>query len=329
MKLEDKVESNNAKKIYTGRVVAGGLLCSHLITVFGLRILHKRLKGMRQDMKNENTLSLLDPFVKLLTDSLSSKYEDILSSSLGCLTILVKLPLPSLQLQAERVKAGLFDIAQNSVNSNSPLMQSSLTSLTALLRNTKISLTTDQIHLLVKLPIFLDLERNQSLVAISLLKGIVSRKLVVPEIYDLVTRVAELMVTSQMESIRKKCSKIFLQFLLDYRLSEKRLQQHLDFLLSNLRYEHSTGRESVLEMINAIIVKFPRSVLDAQSQTLFVHLVACLANDNDNAVRSMSGAAIKKLIGSVSPNLLNSILEYALAWYLGGKQQLWGAAAQV
>lgn len=82
-------------------------------------------------------------------------------------------------------------------------------------------------------------------------------------------------------------------------------------------------------MIHAIIVKFPTSVLDEQSQTLFVHLVACLANDNDNIVRSMSGAAIKKLIGSVSPNFLNSMLEYALAWYLGGKQQLWGAAAQV
>lgn len=82
-------------------------------------------------------------------------------------------------------------------------------------------------------------------------------------------------------------------------------------------------------MIHAIIVKFPRSVLDEQSQTLFVHLVACLVNDNDNIVRSMSGAAIKKLIGSISPNSLNSILDYALSWYLGGKQQLWGAAAQV
>ncbi|KAJ1404603.1 Down-regulated-in-metastasis protein [Sesbania bispinosa] len=335
MKLEDKDSHNNAKKISTGRAVASGLLCSHLIIVFGLRILHKRMKGMKQDVKDENTLSLLDPFVKLLSDGLCSKYEDILSASIGCLTVLVKLPLPSLQLHAERIKAALLDIAQSSVNSSSPLMQSCLTLLTVLLRNTEISLTSDQLHLLIQLPIFLDLERNPSLVALSLLKGIVSRKLVVPEIYDLVTRVAELMVTSQMESIRKKCSKILLQFLLDYRLSEKRLQQHLDFLLSNLRqvfqhsmYEYSTGRESVLEMIHAIIVKFPRSVLDEQSQTLFVHLVACLANDNDNIVRSMSGAAIKKLIGSVSPNSLNSVLEYALSWYLGGKQQLWGAAAQ-
>jgi len=82
-------------------------------------------------------------------------------------------------------------------------------------------------------------------------------------------------------------------------------------------------------MIHVIIVKFPRSVLDEQSNILFVHLVACLANDNDNIVRSMSGTAIKKLVSSVSPNSLNSILDYALSWYLGGKQQLWSAAAQV
>nr|KYP57020.1 U3 small nucleolar RNA-associated protein 20 [Cajanus cajan] len=285
-KLEGNDSRSNTKRISTGHVVAKGLLCSHLITVFGLKIFHK--------------------------------------------PILVKLPLPSLQLQAERVKAALLDIAQGSMNSSSPLMQSCLTLLTVLLRNTKISLSSDQINLLVQLPIFLDLEKNPSLVALSLLKGIVSRKLVVPEIYDLVTRVAELMVTSQMESIRKKCSKILLQFLLDYQLSEKRLLQHLDFLLSNLRhvYEHSTGRESVLEMIHAIIVKFPRSVLDEQSHILFVHLVACLVNDNDNIVRSMSGVAIKKLISAVSPNSLKSILEDALSWYLGDKQQLWGAGAQ-
>ncbi|XP_058787152.1 uncharacterized protein LOC131661580 [Vicia villosa] len=328
-KMKHKDSRTNAKRIFSGRVVASGLLCSHLITVFGIRILHKRMKGLKQDVKDENTLSLLDPFVKLLSDGLYSKYEDILSASLGCLTVLVNLPLPSLQVHAERIKSAVLDIAQSSVNSISPLMQSCLTLLTTLLKNTEISLTPDQIHILIQLPIFLDFERNPSLEALSLLKGIVNRKLVVPEIYDIVTRVAELMVTSQDKPIRTRCRKILLQFLLDYRLSQKRLQQHLDFLLSNLRYEHSTGRESVLEMIRDIIGKFPGNVLDEQSQTFFLHLVACLANDNDDIVRSMSGAAIKMLIGSVSTKSLESILKYALSWYLGGKQQLWGAAAQV
>ncbi|PNX86949.1 hypothetical protein L195_g043032, partial [Trifolium pratense] len=103
----------------------------------------------------------------------------------------------------------------------------------------------------------------------------------------------------------------------------------LKFLYLNRQYEHSTGRESVLEMIHAIIVKFPISVLDEQSPKLFLHLVACMANDNDNIVRSMSEAAIEKLARSVSPNALDSIFKCALTWYLDSNRQLWSSSAQV
>lgn len=66
--------------------------------------------------------------------------------------------------------------------------------------------------------------------ALSLLKEMVGRKLVVPEIYDMVKRVWELMVTSQAKPVRTQCSQIMLQFLLYYRrLDEKGLQQHLDW----------------------------------------------------------------------------------------------------
>lgn len=101
------------------------------------------------------------------------------------------------------------------------------------------------------------------------------------------------------------------------------------FFFSLFRYQHSSGREAVLEMLHAIIMKFPIGVVDEQSQTFFVHLVVCLANDNDNKVRSMTGAAIKLLIGRVSQHSHQSILEYSLSWYVGGKQHLWSAAAQV
>ncbi|KAI6693975.1 hypothetical protein NL676_021685, partial [Syzygium grande] len=302
---------------------------SHMITVFGLGLLHTRLKNSKMDRNDVNLLSMLDPFVVLLCSCLSSKYEDILSASLRCLTPLFRLPLPSFETQADKIKGALLDIAQSSVDSSSPLMQSCLRLLTVLLRMTNITLSSEELQTLIQFPIFVDLERNSSFLALSLLKAIIRRKLVVPEIYDVVKQVGELMVTSQVDSIRKKCSQILLQFLLDYHLSEKRLQQHLDFLLSNLRYEHSSGREAVLEMLHAIIVKFPSSVLDEQSQSLFIHLVVSLANDQDNRVRSMTGVAIKLLVGRISPHPLHSILEYSLSWYLGGKKQLWSAAAQV
>ncbi|KAJ9555652.1 hypothetical protein OSB04_010266 [Centaurea solstitialis] len=213
----------------------GGSQCSHLVTVFTLGILHNRVKKMKYKENEEEVLSLLDPFVGLLCSCLSSKFEDVTSAALRCLSLLVKFPLPSLDSQADNIKSALFVILHGSVNATGALAESCIRLLTVLLRSTSITLSADQMHMLVQFPLFVDLERNPSFVALSLLKAIVNRKVVVPEIYDLAKQVAELMVTSQVEPIRKKCSQIFLQFLLDYSLSQKRLQQHLDFLLANLR----------------------------------------------------------------------------------------------
>ena len=207
----------------------------HLIVEFALGVLHNRLKNMKLNKEDDQLLSMLDPFVLVLGNCLKSKHENILSTAFRCLAPLIKLPLPSLEAQADEIKILLLDIAQKSSNATNPLVQSCLKLLTVLLRSTRISLSRDQLHILVQFPMFIDLLSNPSPVTLSLLKSIVGRKLVVHEIYDIILQVAELMVTSQSEPIRKKCSQILLQFLLDYHLSEKRLQQHIDFLLTNLK----------------------------------------------------------------------------------------------
>ncbi|GER48680.1 small subunit processome component 20-like protein [Striga asiatica] len=319
----------SVRAIHSNKLVNVDRQFSHLITAFSLGVLQNYMKTLKLNKEDELLLSLLDPFVSLLGQCLSSKHENIIISALRCLSVLVRLPLPSFQSEAEKIKTSLLVIAQGSVTATSLLTESCLKLLTMLLRSTRVTLSADQLHMLIQFPLFVDLAKNPTFVALSLLKAIVNRKLVVPEIYDVVQIVAELMIQSQHEPIRKKCSQILLQFLLGYHLSEKRLQQHLDFLLANLRYEHSTGREAVLEMLHAIIIKFPKNVVDTQSQTLFLHLVVSLTNDEDSKVRSMAAAAMKCLIGHVSLHSLQSILEYSLSWYLGDKQNLWAAAAQV
>ncbi|KAL8494904.1 hypothetical protein ACS0TY_019169 [Phlomoides rotata] len=321
-------DAEGVQTIQANRLVNVDRRFSHLIAVFALGVLHNYMKKLKLNKQDGQLLLMLDPFVSLLGQCLCSKYENIITAALRCLSLLVRLPLPSLQSQADKIKNSLLVIAQSSVNA-SEMTESCMKLLTTLLRSTRVTLSSDQLHMLIQFPMFVDFAKNPSFVALSLLKAIVQRKLVVPEIYDLVQIVAELMVQSQDEPIRKKCSQILLQFLLGYHLSEKRLQQHFDLLLANLSYEHSTGREAVLEMLHAIILKFPQKVVDAQCHTLFVHLVVSLANDDDKKVRSMSAAAIKCLIGHVSTHSLHSILEYSMSWYLGGKHSLWGAAAQV
>ncbi|XP_020872517.1 U3 small nucleolar RNA-associated protein 20 isoform X2 [Arabidopsis lyrata subsp. lyrata] len=307
--------------------------CPHLITVFALDLLYNRMKKLKLDNTDEELLSKLDPFVKLLAGCLSSKYEDIVSSSLRCFTSLVKFPLPSLTSEADELKTALLTIAQSAVSSSSPLVQSCLKLLTTLLDNKNITLSSEQLKMLIQFPIFIDLESDSSFVALSLLKAIVKRKLVVPEIYDIANQVSKLMVNSQLESIRKKCKQILLQFMVHYTLSEKRLEQHVNFLLENLRYEFPTGREAVLDMLHALILKFSepnlgkQSVLDQQSQKLFIQLTVCLSNETDNEVLPRVGAVIEVLIGRMSKDQVDSSLLYCLCWYK--QQNLRAAAAQV
>uniref|UniRef100_A0A0D3EQL0 Uncharacterized protein n=1 Tax=Oryza barthii TaxID=65489 RepID=A0A0D3EQL0_9ORYZ len=294
-----------------------GLQNSYIITKFAVALLRNRLKSIKLHKNDEELLSKLDPFVKLLAECLSSKHESVLSISFRCLALLIKLPLPSLKDNANLIKNVLMDIAQRAGHSNGHLVTSCLKLLADLLRGFRISLSDDQLQIIVHFPIFVDLQTNPSPVALSLLKAIVKRKLVSPEIYDIVVRIGELMVTTQTESIRQQCIQILLQFFLNYPLSEKRLQQHIDFFLTNLSYEHPSGREAVLEMLHDILTRFPQRIVDDQGQTFFLHLVVALSNEQHQNVSSMILRAIQKLLGRIGDQGKNSIFEYTLSWYTG------------
>lgn len=306
-----------------------GLQNTYILTRFALSLLRNRLKSIKLHKEDEQLLSMLDPFVNLLGKCLSSKYESVLSVAFRCIAMLVKLPLPSLKDNANPIKNVLMDIAQRTGNSNGHLVTSCLKLLAHLLRGFRISLSDDQLQMVIRFPIFVDLQTNPSPVALSLLKAIVKRKLVSHEIYDIIVRVGELMVTTQTESIRQQCIQILLQFFLNYPLSEKRLQQHIDFFLTNLSYEHPLGREAVLEMLHDILTRFPQRIIDDQGQTFFLHLVVALANEKHQNVSSMILRAIQKMLGRIGDQGKNYIFEYSLSWYTGKKQNLWSASAQV
>uniref|UniRef100_A0ACD5UJH9 Uncharacterized protein n=1 Tax=Avena sativa TaxID=4498 RepID=A0ACD5UJH9_AVESA len=307
----------------------GGLQNSYILTRFALMLLRNRLKSIKLHKEDEQLLSMLDPFVNLLGKCLNSKYESVLSITFRCLAMLVKLPLPSLKDNADPIKNVLMEIAERTGNSNGHLVTSCLKLLAHLLRGYRISLSDDQLQMLVRFPIFVDLQTNPSPVALSLLKAIVKRKLVCHEIYDIVVRIGELMVTTQTDSTRQQCIQILLQFFLNYPLSEKRIQQHIDFFLTNLSYEHASGREAVLEMLHDILTRFPQRIIDDQGQTFFLNLVVALANEQHPNVSSMILRTIQKLLGRIGDQGKNSIFEYSLSWYTGEKQNLWSASAQV
>ncbi|KAH9571646.1 hypothetical protein CY35_02G105300 [Sphagnum magellanicum] len=302
----------------------------HLITEFSLQLLFTHLKKVKVSMKDQQALSMLDPLVGLLAQCLNSKYDGVLSGSMKSLCFLVRLPLPSVDTYGCQATTLVFSMSQQFGRSENPLLQACLHLLIALIRHCKTTkISEEQLRLLLQFPIFTDLESSSGSTALSLLKAVVGRKLLVPEIYDMMNRVAELMVKSQMPHVRQVCSQILLQFLLDYPLGPKRLQHHLDFLITNLGYEHASGREAALEMLHTVIMKFPETVVEEQAETLFLPLVTRLVNDSASHVRAMVGTVLKVLMGRVGSRSIQRMLDFSLSWYKGGNSRLWRPAAQV
>ncbi|CDY16211.1 BnaA09g29450D [Brassica napus] len=116
-------------------------------------------------------------------------------------------------------------------------------------------------------------------------------------------------------------------------------RSHALTLLSpkNLSYEHSTGREAVLDVLQKLIHKFPdpspgkqskpclghQSVVHQQSQNLFIELALHLERENDQKLLAKICVVIKLLIGCMTN--YKSSLKLSLGWYKQENSRVRGA----
>lgn len=99
-------------------------------------------------------------------------------------------------------------------------------------------------------------DSDKQATAFGLLRAIIKRKLVIPEMHSVMEKVATLSVTSELETVRKQARSVFYSYLVDYPIGKK-LAKHISFYTTQLSYELQPGRLSVLEMIYSIVTGFP------------------------------------------------------------------------
>ncbi|KAG0232192.1 U3 snoRNP protein [Actinomortierella wolfii] len=304
---------------------------AHRFVAFGLNIFRAALNRNKFDVRDAQQLRMLDPFVQVVGNGTFSKYPDVIGLSLKIMCILAKLKLPSLESGMPVVIKQTFAIVKAQGSTKSELSQNCFRMLAVAIRECKsVEIKDAQLTMLLSM-IQPDLEEpERQSTTFSLIRAIVSRKFVVPEMYDLMLQISEIMVTSQSQQARELCRNALLQFLLDYPQGRGRLRNQMNFLVKNLSYVFESGRQSVMEMMHAIIQKFADEILMDYAEMFFLALVMQLVNDDSSKCREMAGALIKALLLRMNRQKLDNAYLLLGKWFDQKEQRnLQRAAAQV
>jgi U3 small nucleolar RNA-associated protein 20 len=303
----------------------------HSFVAFGLDLFNTAHRRNRFDYKDSKVIARLEPMSAVIGNTLYSDNGQVLINGVKAAVAISKCPLKSVEKALPVYVRQMMGILEQSGNTESELAQAALKSLASIIRtcaSAKVK-EKDLVRLLeVIMPDLEEPSRQASVFA--MLRAIVSRKFVVPEIYDAMDKVAEIMVTSGTAQVQESCRGILLQFLLDYPQGKGRLANQMTFLAKNLSYVYENGRKSVMELLGAVISKFDPSLLNQYTDLLFVALVMVLANDESAKCREMSATIMQSLFSRMDPGHRQIVLSHLHAWASQrGQPRLCSVSAQV
>ncbi|KNC86202.1 hypothetical protein SARC_01639 [Sphaeroforma arctica JP610] len=295
---------------------------AHLLIELGLLLLHANLKrGFVDTRKVPEHQRMMDPIVGVLGDALRSKYDKIVMLSLKCLSYCFRFELPILETNVPHIANRCFKVLNRAGvgATGAELHQACFKMLTTIVRDYKsYEIPVPQLEHLVSL-CTTDLEVYEKQASTyAMVRAIVARKTLLPGLYTLVEKIADIMVRGDIPSVRTHCTAIFTSFILDYPLGPKLLKKWVLFCITNLSYEFKHGRESVLEVIHQMVESFPDAALSEYSQLFFLPLVMRLINDDSSECKEMASTIIKRLVQRATPAERDILYKkFVLVWLNG------------
>lgn len=276
-------------------------------------------------------MTRLESMVSTIGNTLYSHHMHVVIPGLKAAAGLIKCPLKTIEKSLPVFVRQMIDIVKQAGSTESEAVQTAFKSLSAILRDHPGAQVKEKDLVFLIEVLSPDLEEPARQASVfAMLRAIVSRKFVVPEIYDIMEKVSEIMVTNQSTQVQELCRGVLLQFLLDYPQGKGRLKNQMTFLAKNLSYVHESGRKSVMELLSAILAKFNPSLIKEYSDLLFVALVMVIANDDSAKCREMASALIRTLFGRLEEQQRRVVLSHVHSWASQrGQAQLLRVSSQV
>ncbi|KAJ1752902.1 U3 snoRNP protein [Coemansia sp. RSA 1821] len=133
-------------------------------------------------------------------------------------------------------------------------------------------------------------ETERQSTAFSLIRAILTRRMIVDSLYKLLDTIRELMISAQDAKMRELCRLTWFQFLMDYPLGERRLANAMSFIVQNASgFVFESGRVSALEIMGVIIDRFADELLlPNAAEPFFLGLVLIIAKDESSQCREMA-----------------------------------------
>ena len=262
-------------------------------------------------------------FLPLIEDSLIHTQEEVQISAFRLLATIIKVPLKEIDEKGATYVSQAVKLVRHTVSTNSELAQASLKLISAVLRERhKVEVKDSELaYLLTRLKPDLD-EPDRQGVTFNFLKAVIARKVIIPEVYDVLDAVAAMMVTNQTQGARDMARGLYFQFILNYPQSKDRWAKQLGFLIRNLDYKHPEGRQSVMEAVHMLIAKIGDRLTQELIERFFIPLTMLITNDESGNCRKMGGELMKELIQKTDEERLQKSLALLRTWLNQEEQAL-------
>ncbi|SMN20287.1 similar to Saccharomyces cerevisiae YBL004W UTP20 Component of the small-subunit (SSU) processome, which is involved in the biogenesis of the 18S rRNA [Maudiozyma saulgeensis] len=254
-------------------------------------------------------------FVPLLSEALKSENEDVLTSALRVLVILIKLDFTEeSEALFKNCARKVLNLIKDSPSTSNDLCQMGLKFLSSFIRHKDIKLKDTALSY-VLMRVLPDLnEPSKQGLAFNFLKALVSKHIMLPELYDIIGSVREIMITNHSRDIRNVARTVYYQFLMEYDQSKGRLEKQFKFMVDNLQYPSPDGRQSVMELINLIITKSSPELLSKLSSSFFISLANVSFNDDNGKCREMSAVLLSRMFLVLDDKNMVDVDKYIGTW---------------